>query len=436
LSDSLQSLVQLVGPTIVQVVVTAYAPMDRGSAAETDLVISRQRSLGSGVVVDPSGYILTNEHVVSGARRVQVVLPSTGGGPPPGRGEGGRRVDAQIVGSTREFDLALLKIDATGLRALPLGDSTALHQGELVFAFGSPEGLRNSVSMGVVSAAARQLDPDTPLAYIQTDAAINHGNSGGPLVNARGEMVGMNTFIYSQSGGSEGLGFALPSALIRVAYPKLREFGELHRAEVGVLLQTVTPGLATGLHLARQRGLIVADVVDGKPAALAGLRIGDLVETLNGEPVDSVLAFTMRMLACNDGEHVRIGGVRGNRPFLVDVAVARHVEKRARITDFIDPTGGVLQTLGIVAVGVTPAVAELLPSLRAGSGVVVAAHSAAPAVADIELQIGDVIHTVNGESVSTVEDLRGTLRQIPVGQPVVFQIERNGQLSFVTFDAE
>jgi S1-C subfamily serine protease len=152
--------------------------------------------------------------------------------------------------------------------------------------------------------------------------------------------------------------------------------------------------------------------------------------------MDSVLAFAMRMLACTDGEHVRIGGVRGNRPFLVDLAVATHVEKRARITDFIDPTGGTLQALGIVAVGVTPAVAELLPSLRAESGVIVAAHSAAPAVADIELQIGDVIHTVNGEPVSTVEDLRGKLRQVPVGQPVVFQIERSGQLSFVTFDAE
>jgi serine protease Do len=436
LSDSLQSLVRQVTPSIVQVVVTAYAPVDQGDGAETDLVISRQRSIGSGVVVDPSGYILTNEHVVSGARRVLVVLPSAGPAQPLAREDSGRTFAAEVVGTTRELDLALLKIQATGLAALPIGDSTALRQGELVFAFGSPEGLRNSVSMGVVSAVARQPNPDSPLTYIQTDAAVNHGNSGGPLVNARGEMVGLNTFIYSKSGGSEGLSFALPTALINLIYPKLRQFGELHRAESGMLLQTMTPTLAKGLHLSRDNGLIVADVIEGKPAALAGLRIGDVIETVDGQLVDSVLAFAMRMLACNGGEHVTIGGVRGSRPFLADVIVAPHVEKRTRITDFIDSNGGVVAALGIVGVGVTPALADLLPSLRAPSGVVVAAHAAAPGVDDVQLTMGDVIHSVNGSPVSAVEDLRDDLQNIPAGQPVVLQIERSGQLSFVTFEAE
>lgn len=194
LSDSLQSMVRQVSPSIVQVEVTGYGPLEQSDTTQTDLVISKQRSMGSGVVVDQSGYILTNEHVVTGARRVMVVLPSTATGRASAQDDGGRRFEAEVVGTTREMDLALLKIDAAGLQPLPLGDSTALRQGELVFAFGSPEGFRNSVSMGVVSAVSRQPDPDSPLTYIQTDAAVNHGNSGGPLVNASGEMVGRECF--------------------------------------------------------------------------------------------------------------------------------------------------------------------------------------------------------------------------------------------------
>jgi len=436
LSDSLQSLVRQVSPSIVQVVVTGYAPVDQGDATQTELVISRQRSSGSGVVVDPSGYILTNEHVVAGARRVLVVLPSAGAGPPLAQEDSGRTFAADVVGTTREFDLALLKIHATGLQPLPPGDSTALRQGELVFAFGSPEGFRNSVSMGVVSAVSRQPDPDSPQTYIQTDAAVNHGNSGGPLVNARGEMVGLNTFIFSKSGGSEGLSFALPTALINLIYPKLRQFGELHRAESGMLLQTMTPGLAKGLGLSTDRGLIVADVVDGHPAARAGLRIGDVIDTVDGQAVENVPAFALRMLALDGGEDVKIGGVRGSRRFLVDVTVAPHVEKRTRITDFIDSNGGIVAALGIVGVSVTPAIAEFLPSQRAASGVVVAAHAAASGIDDVQLAVGDVIHSVNGNPVSEVDELQDDLQDIPAGQPVVLQIERAGQLSFVTFEAE
>src|SRR5258708_1376553 len=146
--------------------------------------------------------------------------------------------------TTGRADLPPLRIGAAAVPALPIGEYDALRQGELVFAFGSPEGLRNSVTMGVVSAVARQPDPDNPLVYVQTDAPINHGNSGGPLVNVKGELVGINTFILSDSGASQGLGFPIPSALVQMAFPKLREFGHLHRGELGILLQTITPPLA------------------------------------------------------------------------------------------------------------------------------------------------------------------------------------------------
>src|SRR5437867_2002721 len=174
-------------------------------------------------------------------------------------------------------DLAVLKLDEKGLPFLPFGDSEALRPGELVLAFGSPLGLENSVTLGVVSAVARQVRPDDRMIYVQTDASINPGNSGGPLVDGQGRVVGINTFILSQSGGSEGIGFAAPSNIVRYVYEQIRTRGRVHRGEIGVRVQTVTPGLAAGLGLRQDWGAVVADVVPGGPAAEAGLRIGDLV---------------------------------------------------------------------------------------------------------------------------------------------------------------
>ena len=210
LSASVEELTARVSMSVVQVLVTGYGPVDeRTRGGETGLVIGRQRSIGSGAIIDPDGYIITNAHVVAGAKRVQVVLhrDMTATGPVRSLAmEASQTVDARIVGTASDIDLALLKIDVTGLRALPLADYDAIRQGELVFAFGSPEGLRNSVTMGVVSSVARQPDPDSPTIYVQTDAPINPGNSGGPLVNVDGELVGLNTLILTESGGSQGAG--------------------------------------------------------------------------------------------------------------------------------------------------------------------------------------------------------------------------------------
>ena len=254
----------------------------RGESINAVLVIGRRRSMGSGVVIAAGGYIMTNAHVVANARRVEVVLP----GPRESGGVAqlashGRRIDAAIVGVAKEIDLALLKIDAAlSPPPLPLADYDTVRQGQLVFAFGSPEGLRNSVTMGVVSAVARQPDVENPLVYVQTDAPINHGNSGGPLVDVEGRVVGINTFIVSDSGGSQGLGFAIPSALVGMAYPKLRRYGHLHRGEIGILLQTITPTLAGGLQLPQDWGAMISDVQPGSPAAAAGLQIADVVSQL------------------------------------------------------------------------------------------------------------------------------------------------------------
>jgi len=329
--------------SVVQVVVTSYGPVDHSSRTDTDLVIGRQRSMGSGVVIDTGGYIMTNAHVVSNARRVQVILPG------PQSAEGGvrtivkgrgRTVDATIVGVAREIDLALLKVDEDALPALTLADYDAVRQGELVFAFGSPEGLKNSVTMGIVSAVARQADPDSPLVYVQTDAPINHGNSGGPLVNVNGELVGINTFIVSESGGSQGLGFAIPSALPIDGVPRLafqlftRSAGDVVRLKVlrgtewytadvtmterphdldrlsdlvdpdkslveklGVLaidISSANESLASGLRV--PAGVMVAGHTrSDTDSADAGLMTADTIHAVNGIPVASVDLLRARL---------------------------------------------------------------------------------------------------------------------------------------------
>src|SRR4051812_23410893 len=241
-SASVETLVRQVSQSVVQIKVTGYRPIGsdtmRASAA-----VGRGRSLASGVVVSADGYVITNAHVVAGAERIDVVLPpgAEGDGPATLGAAAPRVVSARLVGVADDLDLALLAIDVHGLPALPLADYEAVRQGELVLALGNPDGLGNSVSMGMVSAVARQTEPDDPLVYVQTDAAINPGNSGGPLVNLKGELVGINTFIRSSSGGSEGLGFALPSTLVGLAYAQLREFGHMRRGRIGLVTRSVSP---------------------------------------------------------------------------------------------------------------------------------------------------------------------------------------------------
>ena len=238
MNEAMDALTKKVWPSVVQILVSSYGSTreDSGSS-DANVVIGRQSSTGSGFVIDADGYIITNAHVVNGARRVLVVMPSENADGTLATALSGKTYEfpARIVGITTELDLALLKVDGQKLPALPLATYSQVRQGENVFAFGSPIGLRNSLTHGLISAVARQIDPDSPLIYVQTDAPINPGNSGGPLVNIRGEVVGVNTFIFSQSGGNEGLGFAIPSATVRTVYRQLRQYGQLRRQVVGII---------------------------------------------------------------------------------------------------------------------------------------------------------------------------------------------------------
>jgi serine protease Do len=216
-----------VSPAVVQITVTGFGPQDEKSNGVS--LIVRQRAIGSGVILDPDGYIMTNAHVVEGARQIRAILPTPVPDSPLDIAPVGKRqtLDAKLVGEDKEIDLALLKVEGHNFSTLPLGTNRSAHPGQLVIAIGSPEGLQNSVTMGVVSSMWRQADPEQPMVYLQTDAPINRGSSGGPLVDLDGYVVGLNTFILSESGGSEGLGFAIPAAAVKFVYKELRKYGHV-----------------------------------------------------------------------------------------------------------------------------------------------------------------------------------------------------------------
>jgi len=440
LNGSVETLVQRVEQSVVQVLVTSGTPRQEGTRGNTDLPVGRLRIVGSGIAVDSGGYIVTNAHVIDNATRIEVVLParSGGGGGMRSLVSGrGRTVDATIVGVAPEIDLALLKVEDAHLPAIHMADYDELRQGELVFAFGSPEGLRNSVTMGIVSAVARQPDPDSPMVYVQTDAPINRGNSGGPLVNAKGELVGINTLILSDSGGSQGLGFAIPSTLVQIAYPRLRRYGDLHLGEIGVLLQTITPTLATGLGLSRDWGAMISDVAPDGPAEAAGLKAQDILTSIDGEPIDGLPRLAFQLFTRSAGDRVRLGVLRGSDTFTFEVLVGERAHDVDRLTDAAEPARSLVTRLAIFGVDIGDASADLVSTLRVPSGVMVVGHSTEEGtITETGLVAGDTIHAINGTPVTSVTDLQTALDRLKPRSPVALQIERKGQLTFLAFELD
>jgi serine protease Do len=426
-SDSIEALVRTVSHSVVQVVVTGFRPVSAGSS-DVDSSVGRGRSIGSGVVIDAGGYIITNAHVVAGAERIDVIAPAQADDEAAGPFRASRALQAALVGVSDEWDLALLKVEAPDLPALPLAGYDTVRQGQLVFAFGSPDGLRNSVTMGMVSAVARQMEADSPIAYVQTDAAINPGNSGGPLVNAKGQIVGINTFIRSSSGGSDGLGFALPSSLVGLAYPQLRDFGHLRRAIIGVVTQTLTPTIAEGLHLPPTGGLLVSDVLPGGPADRAGIRIGDVLTAVGGERADEDTArLYLHLASLQAGKAIRVDALRAEMPFSVVLTPAQTPGDDAR-SAIADPGAMVVELLAILG---APREAG-----EGAAGVVVLARLDSPHAEDVALSVGDVIRTVNGTSVESVDALRTALETVGHGRAIVMQVERAGRLTYVGFQRD
>ena len=273
----------------------------------------------------------------------------------------------------QESDIALLKLVETGLPFLTLGDSEALRQGQIVIALGSPIGLEGSVTLGVVSAVARQVKPDDRMVYIQTDTPINPGNSGGPLLDVEGRVVGINSFILTQSGGNEGIGFAAPSNIVRTVFEQLRKSGRVRRGEIGVVAQTITPDLAAGLGLPQSWGVLLADVDPEGPAGRAGLRIGDIVLRLDDKVTENARQFLVNLYPHAVGDAVRVEVLRGTERRTVPVAVVERPDDATRLADLVSPERNVVARLGILGLDLDESLERMLGPMRARAGVVVAA---------------------------------------------------------------
>jgi serine protease Do len=437
-SADIQELSRTVGRCVVQISSSGYTIDQQGGEHGQTSLLQPERSTGSGVILSADGLIITNAHVVTGATKLRVRL--AGLEHEPGFSLRAHQLhrgplEAKLIGLDRQTDLALIKIDAQDLPFLTLADSAEVKQGQIALAFGSPFGLENSVSMGIVSSPARQIDPDNPMIYVQTDAAVNPGNSGGPLVDVDGHVIGLNTFILSSSGGSEGLSFAIPSNIIRSVFTQLKKDGHVHRGQIGVRVRSITPALAQGLNLKDDQGVLVEDVIPGGPAENAGMQIGDVIVAFDNKPITNIRQFAVNLYRLNVGEIASIDVLRKNQKTSLQVHVTEHKDDPDRFADLITP-GNSIPPLGIYGLDVEGPIAAMLPTLRITSGVVVAARSANADYYGDRPNVGDIIHAVNGQSVSSIDQVKQALSTLKPDDPLVLQVEREGDLAYLILEHE
>jgi serine protease Do len=373
------------------------------------------RSMGSGFIINPSGYIVTNNHVVEGATDIRVKV------------DDGREMAGKVVGRDPKTDLALLKVEATGLPVISLGDSTQLQVGEPVMAIGNPFGLERTVTTGIVSATGRVIGQGPYDDFIQTDASINPGNSGGPLINARGQAVGINAAIFSQNGGSVGIGFAIPVNQAKSVVTQLVASGKVTRGWLGVTIQPLTAELAKGFNVTESTGALVAGVQDGSPAARAGVKAGDIITRYDGQKVATSADLPKLVAATAVGRQVPVTVVREGKSVALNVTVAQMDEPGQPIVAQAEEAKG---PLGLTVETVTPSVAREL-KLSEPHGVVVRGVRNGSPAESAGIRAGDVITEVNRQAVADAAQMKRALEKHPKGAPVVVMIRRDGTSLYV-----
>ncbi len=379
------------------------------------------RGLGSGVIIRPDGYILTNHHVVADAERVVVDLSD------------GRSAVAKVAGVDPPSDLALLKIEDTGLPTVPFGDADRVKVGDVVLAFGNPLGVGQTVTMGIVSAKGRAtgVGDGGYEDFLQTDAPINQGNSGGALVNLRGELVGINSQILTPSGGNIGLGFAIPSTMARAVADQLMHDGTVRRGMLGVTVQPLTPDMAESLGLGVARGAIVSAVEPGSPAERAGIRQGDVISETEGRPVRDANALRNQVAATKPGSELSLTVLRNGKPEHLTARIAERPQDRQAAAKSGGADGGAEEgRMGLAVQPLTPSLARQLGVSPEESGVVVTDVDPNGAGAAAGVREGDVIKRVNGRAVASIAELRTALASNP-GRPALVLLNREGQDVFV-----
>jgi len=348
----------------------------------------RRQGLGSGLIVDRDGTILTNNHVIENAEKIMVKLQDD------------REFEGKVIGRDAKTDIAVLKIDAkAGLSAAPLGDSDRLEVGEWVVALGSPFGLANTITAGIVSAKGRSIGAGPYDNFIQTDASINPGNSGGPLVNLRGEVVGINTAIFSRTGGNMGVGFAIPINLVKELLPELKSKGKVTRGWLGVAIQQVTPELATSLGISSARGALVSSVVEGGPAERAGVRVGDVIVEYDGREIKESSQLPIVVARTEVGKRVQVRVLREKKELPITVTIEELKDEE------IVASTPKRQDLGLTVQQLTPQTARSLGLDRAEGLVITAVEPGSPG-AEAGLRRGDVILEVNRKPIRSIADFQ------------------------------
>ena len=383
-----------------------------------------QRGLGSGVIITSDGYILTNNHVVEQSARIQVELSDR------------RVLDAKLIGADEPSDLAVIKIDASSLPIVAIGDSTAMRVGDLVLAVGNPLGVGQTVTMGIVSAKGRAtgLGDGSYEDFLQTDAPINQGNSGGALVNTAGELVGINSQILSPSGGNIGIGFAVPSNMAKNVMDQLVSHGRVHRGRLGVTVQGVTGDLAAGLGLDKSEGALVSDVTPGGAAARAGLKRGDVILGYQGRAVVDTNAFRNEIAATKPGSTVTLQVLREGKTSEVKATLEEMAatKEAANRSEGAGPGGA--GKFGLAIEPLTPQIADRLELGREVEGVVITDVDPSGAAASAGLREGDVIQQINGRTVRSTEQVRAGLNAAS-DKPVVLLVARGTGSFFVPLRA-
>jgi len=376
------------------------------------------QSLGSGFIIESDGIILTNAHVVKDAESINVRLQDK------------REFPAKVVGMDERTDVAVLKIEASGLPTVRLGDSDRLQVGEWVLAIGSPFGLDFTATQGIVSAIGRNLPDENYVPFIQTDAAVNPGNSGGPLFNPRGEVVGINSQIYTRSGGYMGLSFAIPINTAMQVADQLRKTGKVTRGWLGVMIQPVDADLAKSFGLDRPRGALIAQVQPGSPADKAGLKAGDVILAFDGHPIDDTAQLPARVGTTEIGKRVEVQILREGKERTLAVTIQALPDDSAQAAE-----PDVADTFGPLGLQVQPLDAAKRKELGVGHGLLVRSVGDGVA-ARAGVRPGDVLLELGGTKLSSEADLKRAAERMTKGRPVALRLLRNGSPLFLALKVE
>jgi len=380
----------------------------------------REKSLGSGVIVSPEGYILTNNHVIDGATDVTVTLHDK------------REMKAQVIGGDKRTDIALLRITGSNLPSVTLGDSSKVEVGDIVLAMGNPFGIGQTVTMGIVSAKGRAgMGIEEVEDFIQTDAPINPGNSGGALIDDEGHLVGINTAILSgNSGGNQGIGFAVPVNMARHVMDQLVEHGKVERAYLGILPQDLTPAMAKAFKAGETRGALVGDITPGGPAAQSDLRKGDIIVAVNGQPIADANQLRLMIGEMAPSGNVKLKVLRDGTPHEVNIKLGEFPSRQERASLDKQSEGSALE--GVTVENVTPELASELKMPASTKGVVVDEVSPGSRASEAGLRPGDIIQEANHQEVKSVNEFRSAVKSKGKDDSVLLLVSRAGTTLFLT----